>query len=210
MILMNKLLRAGDLSRNSRFHTLRGQLIPISEIITIPLELTLRILRLYRKGPWLCRPAIRVMNQLITNNEQTRMLEIGGGRSSRYFARRVSFLTTIEEDKDWATRIVQMVSDENCNFEIEVTSVESWLLTRNKTNMNFDLVLIDGSTDAVRKKAIERLPSLNPAAVYILDNSDRKIFNDLDFVLEPTKVLRKHGLVRHPFQATETTFYWFL
>jgi predicted O-methyltransferase YrrM len=147
---------------------------------------------------------------LITNNERTRILEIGGGRSSRYFARRVSSLTTIEEDKHWATRIAEMVSDENCNFEIEVTSVESWLLTRNKTNMNFDLVLIDGSTDAVRKKAIERLPSLNPAAVYILDNSDREIFNNLDFVVKPTKVLRKHGLVRHPFQATETTFYWFL
>ena len=78
------------------------------------------------------------------------------------------------------------------------------------TNMDFDIVLIDGSTDEVRKLAIENLPSLNKGAVYILDNSDRQVFENLKFVLEPTKIVRKHGLVRHPFQATETTFYWFL
>jgi tRNA A58 N-methylase Trm61 len=204
-----KLLKAGDVNRTSRIHTLRGQLIPVSEIFTIPLELVMRILHLRRQGPWLSKPAIRLLAQLMSERYPARVLEIGGGSSSKFFANKAGSLLTIEEDKEWARKIIDIVGTKNCEFEIIVTDVESWLNTRNESNMEFDLVLIDGSTDVVRKKVLEKLPTLNSGAVYILDNSDRTIFNKIDFVFEPTRILRKHGLVRQPFQATETTFFWF-
>jgi len=209
MTLRNKILKSGDFERISRFHTLRGQRIPTSEIFAIPFELLLRIFNVQRKGPWISKPAIRLMSRLISEKQPARILEIGGGRSSRYFLENASSLVTIEEDEKWASRIADLVTNKKCKFEIQVTNVELWLNTRNKKNMDFDIVLIDGSADEVRKLAIENLPSLNKSAVYILDNSDRKVFENLNFVLEPKKIVRKYGLVRHPFQATETTFYWF-
>jgi hypothetical protein len=75
--------------------------------------------------------------------------------------------------------------------------------------MDFDIVLIDGGSDSARRKALEILPSLNPNAVYILDNSDREIFYQVKFVSQPKNVIRHSGLIRNPFQATETTFYFF-
>jgi len=209
MTLRNKILKSGDLERISRFHTLRGQRIPTSEIFAIPFELLLRIFNVQRKGPWISKPAIRLMSQLISEKQPTRILEIGGGRSSKYFSENASSLVTIEEDEKWASRIADQVTNKKCKFEIQVTNVELWVNTRDKTNMDFDIVLIDGSTDEVRRLAIENLPSLNKSAVYIVDNSDRQVFENLNFVLEPKKIVRKHGLVRHPFQVTETTFYWF-
>lgn len=209
MTLRKKILKGGNLERVSRFHTLRGQRIPTSEIFTIPFELLLRILNIKRKGPWISKPAIRLMSYLISENQPTRILEIGGGRSSKYFSENAVSLVTIEEDQNWASRITEFVTNKKCKFEIQVTNVELWLKTRDKTNMNFDIVFIDGSTDQVRRLAIENLPSLNKNATYILDNSDRQVFKNLKFASEPTKIIRKHGLVRHPFQATETTFYWF-
>ena len=96
-----------------------------------------------------------------------------------------------------------------CHFQLEVTNLEEWLNKNEHKFNNFDLVLIDGSTDYLRKKAIEEISRKNPSAVYVLDNSDRKIFNSLNFHRQPIRIIRRHGLVRHPFQATETSFYWF-
>jgi len=209
MTLRDKIVKSGNYERISRFHTLRGQRIPITEIFTIPFELTLRILNIHRDGPWLCKSAIKLISQLISEKQTTRILEIGGGRSSKYFSERVSSLLTIEEDEKWAEKILNLGLNKKCNFEIQVTNVEQWLKTREAANMNFDIVLIDGASDAVRKMVIETLPKLNESAVYILDNSDRKIFENLQFMVKPNKIVKKHGLLRHPFQASETTFFWF-
>jgi len=175
----------------------------------MPIELILRLANIHRNGPWLSKPAIELLSELIDEKFPTRVLEIGGGKSSEFFSEKVSSLLTIEEDEKWASRITELVTNKNCKFEIQIIDVKLWLKTRNTTNMNFDIVLIDGSSDEVRRMAIEKLPSLNKAAIYILDNSDRNIFRDLNFAVEPTKIIKKCGLVRHPFQATETSFFWF-
>lgn len=209
MSLFHKILRAGDSLRVSRFHTLRGEIIPLAEFIGLPFELFLRLIGIHRAGPWICKPAVRFLNGLLDTTPALRVLEIGGGRSSKYFSERAGSLLTVEEDSDWAQKIVKMVNKENYNFEIVITGFEEWLGTRNSTNMDFDLILIDGSTEALRKKAIEILPKYNKSAIYILDNSDRLIFRNIDFCSPPKRIVRFNGLVRHPFQATETTFFWF-
>jgi hypothetical protein len=84
-----------------------------------------------------------------------------------------------------------------------------WLNSRTKDNMDFDIVLIDGGSDEARKRTLEVLPALNPKAIYILDNSDRSIFKEINFVMQPKSIIRHSGLIRHPFQATETTFFYF-
>lgn len=209
MQFKSKLIRAGNEVRLSRFHTLRGELISKREMIALPFELILRLIGFKRRGPWLSKSAVKELSRLLKGDPKKRVLEIGGGKSTYYFSKRTSFLMTIEEDPEWASRIQRQIAKENCEFELVNSELEDWLLSRTKHNMNFDIVLIDGGTDRARKKALEILPILNSKAIYILDNSDRTIFHQIHFHIQPVKIVRYSGMIRHPFQATETTFFYF-
>ncbi len=95
MQFINKLLRAGDVDRISRFHTLRGELIPFKEILLIPVELGLRFFQVHRSGPWLPKKAICALNKILHEGANKNVLEIGGGSSSKFFSNRCSKLVTI-------------------------------------------------------------------------------------------------------------------
>jgi hypothetical protein len=209
MQIKSKVIRAGNDERKTRFHTLRGDLIPKREILTVPIELFLRLIGCQRRGPWLSKSAVREISRLLVDGRHKRVLEIGGGSSTFFFSERVAFLMTIEEDARWAAHIQQKISKEANEFQLVNIKLDDWLNSRTKENMDFDIVLIDGGSDSARRKALEILPSLNPNAVYILDNSDREIFYQVKFVSQPKNVIRHSGLIRNPFQATETTFYFF-
>lgn len=207
--IFQKVIRSGDPSRASRFHTLRGDLIPTLELLQVPLELLLRLFGIRRKGPWLSRPAIIFLSRILNEIQNPRVLEIGGGQSSQFFAKRATYLKVIEEDEAWAKKITEMLASTKCEASIETANLSNWLTSQEETSLQYDIVLIDGGEDYERKSALEYLPTLNKKAIYILDNSDREIFSNINFKLSPTKYVRLHGLIRHPFQATETTFYWF-
>ena len=209
MQIKSKVIRAGNDERKTRFHTLRGDLIPKREILTVPIELFLRLIGCQRRGPWLSKSAVREISRLLVDGRHNRVLEIGGGSSTFFFSERVAFLMTIKEDARWAAHIQQKISKEANEFQLVNIKLDDWLNSRTKENMDFDIVLIDGGSDSARRKALEILPSLNPNAVYILDNSDREIFYQVKFVSQPKNVIRHSGLIRNPFQATETTFYFF-
>lgn len=209
MRYQSKIIRAGNQDRKTRFHTLRGDLIPKSEIVSVPIELVHRIMGRERRGPWLSKSAIKEISRLLKEGKKTRVLEIGGGKSTIFFSKYTSFLMTIEEDAKWASTIKHQISKGEKEFQLVITDLALWLNSRTKENMDFDIVLIDGGSDEARKKTLEILPTLNPNAIYILDNSDRAIFKEIDFVSQPKRTIRYSGLIRHPFQATETTFYYF-
>ena len=209
MRLSSKVIRAGDESRKTRFHTLRGELIPKRELITVPMEFLLRLCGRERTGPWISKSAVRELSRLLNDGTHRRILEIGGGRSTSFFSQRASFLMTIEENSEWALKIKRQIDKGEKEFQLVNIDLTDWLNTRTKSNMDFDVVLIDGGTDVARKMALEMLPSLNSRAIYILDNSDRSIFGELKFSSQPKKIVRYSGLIRNPFQATETSFYYF-
>ncbi len=209
MKISSRVVRAGNQQRISRFHTLRGELIPGNELLTVPIELLLRVIGVQRKGPWLSKSAVKELSRLLGHGKDKKVLEIGGGKSTRFFSKRTSFLLTIEEDSQWASQIIKENSKDLSKFQLINANLTEWLQTRTEQNMNFDIVLIDGGTDEARKKTLETLSALNPKPIYVLDNSDRLIFSRLKFTYEPKRVIRHLGLIRHPFQATETTFYFF-
>jgi len=209
MGFLAKILRTGEVDRKSRFHTFRGELIPLQEFIEIPLELMLRLFRIERGGPWLSKSAVKALEELLKQEPKSRVLEIGGGSSSKYFSKWANSLVTIEEDPEWAKKIKASIDKNFVSFQLEVLQVSEWLKAQTAASMSFDIVLIDGSSDEIRKHALIALPKLNPRAIYILDNSDRLVFREINFSQPPIKIMRYRGLVRNPFQATETTFYWF-
>jgi len=209
MRFFTKIFRAGEISRKSRFHTFRDEIIPLKEFFELPVELLLRLFYVKRSSPWLPKSAVKALEALLKKEPKSRVLEIGGGSSSKFFADRADFLLTIEEDPEWALMIRDSINKNIDSFQIEVVQVSEWLKTRTPTNMNFDIVLIDGAADEIRKRALITLSALNPRAIYILDNSDRIIFREINFTRSPKKIVRYKGLLRNPFQANETTFYWF-
>ena len=209
MQFINKLLRAGDVNRISRFHTLRGELIPFKEILLIPVELVLRFFQVHRSGPWLPKKAIYALNEILHEGANKKVLEIGGGSSSKFFSNRCSKLVTIEEDLMWGVVIKKQIQNRNCDFQLVLTDTEDWLNQLEKDGTEYDLILIDGASDEVRKKCLVKLSIMYKSAVIVLDNSDRNTFRDIESRVKPVKTVRFNGLLRNPFQAYETTFFWF-
>lgn len=207
--IWHKIVRAGTINRISRFHTLRGDLIPLTEILLIPSEMLLRIFQVHRKGPWLPRSAIKALDKCFKKGSVRSVLEIGGGSSSKFFAARSSSLITIEENPAYADSIKKDLSNTECDFHLIQCETETWLNQLQKQDTEYDLILIDGATDAVRKKCLIKLAKIYKNAIIILDNSDREIFRGVEYEVQATKIARYTGVLRNPFQASETTFFWF-
>ena len=73
--------------------------------------------------------------------------------------------------------------------------------------LKYGLILIDGATDEVRKKCLIKLAEIYKNAIIVLDNSDREIFLGVECEVRATKIARYTGVLRNPFQASETTFF---
>ena len=202
-----KIFKTGDKFRKSRFHSLRGDFMPILEIPQIPVELVLRFFRINRKGPWLSKPAIRALEVILKTSasEKLRILEIGGGASTQFFLKYSPSVTTIEENAKWASHILKK-SEGSEALTLVIANLSEWLNTINEKNARYDIVLIDGGTDEERLKALNKLYYIVPNCLFVLDNSDRAIFKSIDTVLAPSEIIRFRGLLRNPFQVTETTF----
>jgi predicted O-methyltransferase YrrM len=55
--------------------------------------------RLHPDSPWLTRHSVRLLDQLLQSEDVA--LEFGSGRSTRWFARRVRRITSVEHDAIW-------------------------------------------------------------------------------------------------------------
>ena len=209
MKIWHKIVRAGTINRISRFHTLRGNLVPLTEILLIPSEILFRIFHVHRKGPWLPRSAVKALNECIKKGSVKHVLEIGGGGSSKFFADRCLSLITIEEDPTYAESIQKQLLNTECDFRLIQCETEIWLNQLDKQDTEYDLILIDGATDEVRKKCLIKLAEIYKNAIIVLDNSDREIFRGVEYEVRATKIARYTGVLRNPFQASETTFFWF-
>ena len=171
--------------------------------------MVLRFFQVHRSGPWLPKKAIYALNEILHEGANKNVLEIGGGSSSKFFSNRCSKLVTIEEDLTWGEVIKKQIQNRNCDFQLVLTDTEDWLNQLEKDGTEYDLILIDGASDEVRKKCLVKLSIMYKSAVIVLDNSDRNTFRDIESRVKPVKTVRFNGLLRNPFQADETTFFWF-
>lgn len=101
-----------------------------------------------------------------------RILEIGAGNSSLWWAHRGNRTTAIEDSAEWASSLVAKASAELVPLEIIEANIDECNPFCLGLDRDFDVLVVDHSGD--RPKAIERfLPFLNPNSFVILDNSDR-------------------------------------
>lgn len=97
-----------------------------------------------------------------------RVLELGGGHSTEFWAQRVKAVTTLETDPEWA-RILRANSFPN--VEIRTTSAERISEDIAKAGSRFDAVIIDASASRYRC-AKAALDVLNDGGFILLDNAD--------------------------------------
>jgi len=119
--------------------------------------------------PWLTFGAIEWLDDNI--KATWRVLELGSGGSTAYFAKRVASLVSFEHDRDWSQRVKAQIGPCDTHDYRIFPATEFLNQLDLLTKHSFDLVLVDGGKDrAGAVLAARRL--VKPGGHLILDNAD--------------------------------------
>jgi hypothetical protein len=137
---------------------------------------------LYRRKhpdrPWLARPANSILESFLTERDVG--LEFGSGRSTLWFAQKVSELTSVEHDPVWFKKItkeleLRKLANVNCLLvekDVEDSKGQDAAyvrITEKFPENSFDFILVDG---AYRDScALASLGLLRPGGMLIIDDA---------------------------------------
>ncbi len=135
---------------------------------------------LYRKqnadNPWLTPDSIKILNDLLTNKDI--MLEFGSGRSTLWFAQRVKFLYSIEDNQSWFSHVkgqLELRKTSNVDYRFCNTTKTENPSTSEYTKIfseladsSVDVVLVDGSHRGYC--AVAAIKKVKSNGFIILDN----------------------------------------
>jgi predicted O-methyltransferase YrrM len=138
--------------------------------------------RVYQRAhpdqPWLTPQAIQILDGWLRSSDKG--LEFGSGRSTLWFASRLSQLTSVEHDPAWYGRVSGMISSEGlqnatcllCSLEPEIEGgIPPYLRMLDRFGENsLDFILIDGRLRDECANAV--LTKLRPGGLLVLDNAD--------------------------------------
>lgn len=142
---------------------------------------------LYQKrhpnAPWLTSQSVFLLNELIKKSEVG--FEFGSGRSTKWLATRCKYLYSVEHSKTWYDIVsAQIKSQTNVEYfhkEVNITNPdESAYLFKIKLleNNSLDFVLNDGKIRG--EVALASFDNLKSGGLYIIDNAERYIVNNLN------------------------------
>jgi hypothetical protein len=121
--------------------------------------------------PWLTREAISYLQNYLCHGMQR--FEYGSGRSTVWFARRVSRLISIEDNPVWYGRVKPIIDPLNVDYRFVDTASGCAKYAGQLSEFPdgyFDFILIDGFC---RDSCIlASAPKVKPRGIIILDNSD--------------------------------------
>ncbi len=129
--------------------------------------------------PWLTYPAIDFLRTRV--RPTMKVFEYGSGQSTRWWARQVAMVHSVEDDAAWYRRVSADVP-ENVDLRLASSSDGAYARSIGERGEIFDIVVIDGS---VRNEcARAALPCLAPSGVIVWDNTeDPELFRDgLEFL----------------------------
>ena len=139
------------------------------------------------------------------------VLEFGCGGSTLFFSKRVSHVTSVENNKDWFCKILEL--SENKKNITMVYSRDGKHLFENILKGKFDCILIDSGKNFIRRKTILKkcISILTGPKIIVIDNYNsvklypgfrkekdfgmsgfkQKTFNDRQWKGSGTKILYK-------------------
>ncbi len=123
--------------------------------------------------PWFTYAAIEMLDQIVVPN--ARVLEIGSGLSTVWWALRGGKVYSIEASEAWAYRTMEIAKTHGVGSQIEVVvcnDIESALSEIHFASGKFDVVVNDGLEP--RGKLGDALVSkLDKGGIFVWDNSER-------------------------------------
>jgi hypothetical protein len=122
--------------------------------------------------PWLTADMIAILDSWLLRSDVG--LEFGSGRSTKWFASRVSHLTSVEDNREWYERVKPQVSHLQVNYYLfEDGSTKSdasdyVAVVNGMEDDSLDFCLVDGS--ARDHCALASLKKLKSGGILIIDN----------------------------------------
>jgi SAM-dependent methyltransferase len=200
-----------DERRRSRFHTERGDLMPLEGWATVLPSTWGHFTYRVAREPWMTRPAIRYLDRLIRRTWT--VIEFGSGYSTVWLARRCATLTSLEDDPQWYDRAVELIAGEHCNnatLRLEPQTAFPGLIA-DWPDQSIDLVIVDCADrdgGASRLRCVDAsIRKIRPGGYLVLDDSDRPAYREVDSMLQGWSARRFVGWKPLPLHATETTAY---
>lgn len=131
--------------------------------------------------PWITRDAITFLEKHLKPDMS--VLEYGSGASTAWFARRVSFVTTIEDDFAWFDRVNKNLHNLELSHKVllilsSATGVTYPVAGRNR---EYDVAVIDGRrrVDCIRNNE----DIVKPGGYLLLDNAERERYGEVRKIL---------------------------
>jgi hypothetical protein len=140
--------------------------------------------RLHPDSPWLCKDAVKILDSWLKPTD--RGFEWGSGRSTIWFAMRVSHLISVEHDPKWAEIMKKKLHDLNLSNRVDYHFLPDGVkgesncnyvnLIRDVTPNSLDFCLIDGQCR--NQCAFTCLDKLKQGGILIFDNIEEYIPRD--------------------------------
>jgi predicted O-methyltransferase YrrM len=164
--------------RRSRLHTARGP-IGLSGLLRLPAARLRARLGHHPERPWIVPAAVGWLRRRIRSG--WRLLELGAGRSTVWFARRAGEVVSFEDDPYWVEWAREgLAAAELTNVDLRQLPVAEFLPELGRlADESFDLVVVDflESHDADRVEAVRRARAkVRPGGLLLLDDSDRPVY----------------------------------
>ena len=160
------------LYRKSRFHDEKGNFVPFTEIIRLPVIICQAIIKklfhFYPLTPCIPYGARKALNSII--NANMRLVEFGSGQSTQWYAKRCKEIISHETTDKWFQKVKTNLLKTNCTnaklLKWDGKSISAMIKTSPP-----DLIIIDGlRRDICVEYAIEF--ATESTWIY-LDNSDK-------------------------------------
>jgi predicted O-methyltransferase YrrM len=204
-------LISGTPGRKTRFHTHRGDAVPLEEWPRAARALWDRLTRRELHEPWLAPSAVRFLDSVI--GRDSIVAELGAGASTSWFAERAARVISVEHDEGWASRVHAALDAAGfSNVELHVVPLSEFDPTLERVTLGtpLDVLLVDqteaGSGGRIGSVALGRT-LIRPGGYLVLDDSDWPSNRPAFEVLHDWRHVRFVGVRARPFQATETTVF---
>lgn len=128
------------------------------------------------ESPWLVPDSVWFLDGWLSSSDV--MVEFGSGRSTRWFARRVSHVVSIEHHAEWHGIVTKQLRDAgvtNVDYRLVPQEPEPYVGagTEGLAGRQADVVLVDGRMRDYC--ALWALHHLSPRGIIVIDNANRYI-----------------------------------